>query len=340
MNLKILLIGALSLAFLPIVAIRAQGSYTLSQVTPQLGEGNWDFLSFDVSNQRFLVPRVGGVEAYNVSGRTPTLFGTIPAAPGILVNAVVPVEQFGFGFTSNGDDGSTTVFDLKTLQFHTTIKLGVQTDAAVFDPVTGDAVFFSPTSEAALVFDFRQLKVVGTIPLGDAAETATVGGNGLVYVNLPDLDKVAVLNVRTLRVVSEASVDLSCQGPMSMANNPSAHLLFIGCSNGVFDEMTEGGQNVATAPIGPVPDQLAFDPTINTVFAGSVNGAISVVRLNTTVGLQVSSVKSQVGARTIAVNPETHIAYSITADFGPPGPDGHPVPFPGTLRLLTFRPPT
>ena len=337
---RLLTAGVVGLAGVTAAHVQAATpTYTLSLVTPVNGEGDWDFLKFDSINHHLLVGRAGGVDVFSVPNGVPTLVGSVPAGPGIFVTEPVPVEQFGFGFTSNGLDASTTIFDLKTLQSHT-VKLPVATDGAVFDPVTGQAVFFSQTANAAFVFDFYTSKVVATIPLGDAPESGTVGLNGLVYVNLPGLNKVAVLDLEKARIETEYAVASSCSGPMGMANNPKAHLLFIGCTNGTFMEMTEKGQIVGTAPIGPVPDQLTYDPSTNTVFAGSVLATSFAIQLGSNGSVQVSPIASQIGARTITVDPSTNIAYSFTADFGPaaPGPDGHPTPFPGTLRVLTYTP--
>ncbi len=317
---------------------RAQTGYTLTQVTPVPGEGDFDFLGFDQARQRLFVTRVGGVDVYDASTDTPALVGSVPTSAGILTNDAIAVDDRGFGFTSGGS-GTTTIFDLSTLKVIATPKLGTGTDAAVYDPSTGDAVFLSPDNDTAVVFDFVSRKVVGTIPLGVAPESGAAGGNGLVYVNLPDAGEVATIDVRSRRIVSEAAVDPSCASNMGMAIDTADKLLFLGCANGVLDITNLAGTTLATAPVGRVPDQVAFDPVTKTVFAGSVGSVLSVVTLNpATGGPLVTSVASQVGARTIAVDATTGRAFNITEDFGAVGPNGMPTPFPGTLRLLTYDP--
>ena len=88
-----------------------------------------------------------------------------------------------------------------------------------------------------------------------------------------------------------------------------------------------------------MPDQVAFDPLNRTVFAGSVGSVLSVITLNpATGGPLVTSVASQVGARTIAVNETTGRAFNVTEGVGPAGPSGLPTPYPGTVTLLTYAP--
>jgi hypothetical protein len=302
------------------------------------GEGDFDFLGFDQQRQRLFVTRVGGVDVYNASTDTPKLVGSVPTSAGILANYAIAVDDRGFGFTSS-EAGTTTIFDLKTLKVIATSKLGIGTDAAVYDPSTGDGVFLSPDNNTATVFDFVSRKVVGTIPLDFAPESGAAAGNGLIYVNLPDAGKVATIDVRSRRIVSEAPVDPSCASNLGMAIDTTDKLLFLGCANGVLDITNFAGTTLATAPIGRVPDQVAFDPLSMTVFAGSVGSVLSVITLNpSTGGPLVTSVASQIGARTIAVNETTGRAFNVTEGFGPAGPSGLPTPFPGTVRLLTYAP--
>ncbi len=314
---------------------KAQAGYTLSQVTPVPGEGDFDFLGFDQQRQRLLVTRVGGVDVYDASKDTPVLVGSVPTSAGILTNDAIAVDGRGFGFTSSGA-GTTTIFDLSTLKAIATPKLGIGTDAAVYDPSTGDGVFSSITGQSALVFGFVSRKLVGTIPLGFAPESGAAGGNGLIYVNLPDAGKVATIDVRSRRIASEAAVDPSGASNMGLAIDTADKLLFLGCANGVLDITNLAGKTLATAPVGRVPDRVAFDPVTKTVFAGSVG---SVITLNpVTGGPLVTSVDSQPGACTIAVNDTTGRAFNVTKGFGPPGPSGLPTPFPGTVALLTHAP--
>ena len=311
---------------------RAQTGYTLAHVTPVPGEGDFDFLGFDQQRQRLLVTRVGGIDVYDASTDTPVLVGSVPTSAGILANQAIAVDDRGFGFTSSGS-GTTTIFDLSTLKVIAMPKLGVGTDAAVYDPSTGDGVFLSVGNDTAVVFDFVSRKVVGTIPLGFAPESGAAGGNGLIYVNLPDARKVATIDVRTRRIVSEAVIDPSCASNMGIAIDTADKLLFLGCANGVLDVTNLAGKTLATAPIGTVPDQVAFNPVTKAVFAGSVGGVLSVVTLNpATGGPLVTSVTSQPGARTIAIDTVTGRAFNITEDFEAKGP------IPGTLRLLTYDP--
>jgi hypothetical protein len=51
------------------------------------------------------------------------------------------------------------------------------------------------------------------------------------------------------------------------------------------------------------------------------------------------TLKTQRGARTIALDPKTHRIYLPTADFGPAtAPNGRPSIVPNTMRLLVYGP--
>ena len=315
-------------------------TYHLTHTLAVPGEGSWDYLTFDRSHDRLFVSRVGGFDVF--SARKPALVqvGAIPGGPGILANRAVLVEAGDFGFTSNGEAASTTLFRLSDLSVRGVVPLGEETDAAVYDGRTGEAVFFSGTGKEALIFDLRSRKVVDRIPLGSAPEFAVDDGAGSIYVNIPATGKVDRIDVRTRRIVGQFTVAPSCQTNAAIDLDRADHLLFVGCFNGELDVIDDRtGRTVSTFPTGPAVDAVQYDPAIGAAFAASVDGRITSVEVESSASqalLQV--IATPPGVHTLAVDPRTHRVFTDAADLGPAQPDGIPLFIPGTFRVLTYAP--
>src|SRR5437016_14023383 len=109
---------------------------------------------------------------------------------------------------------------------------------------------------------------------------------------------------------------------------------------------TETGKVITTVPIGAGVDGCAFDETAQLAFASCGEGITTIAKEEEPEKLSVvQTLKTERGARTIALDPKTHRIYLPTAQFQPPpspSPGASPMPptvVPTTLRLLVFGPP-
>src|ERR1700675_4654301 len=73
------------------------------------GEGGWDYLTVDSAARRLYVSRSTRVMVFDADSGS--AIGEIPDTPG--VHGIAIADDLGRGFTSNGRDGSVTIFDLK-----------------------------------------------------------------------------------------------------------------------------------------------------------------------------------------------------------------------------------
>jgi hypothetical protein len=91
---------------------------------------------------------------------------------------------------------------------------------------------------------------------------------------------------------------------------------------------------LATLPIGDGVDATAFDDSTGLAFASCGEGVLTVVHEDSPDKFSVAeNVKTQKGARTMAVDTKTHKVYTVTAQFGaPPAPtSAQPHPRPSIL---------
>ena len=109
---------------------------------------------------------------------------------------------------------------------------------------------------------------------------------------------------------------------------------------------TETGKVITNVPIGAGVDGGAFDDATQFVFASCGEGVTTIAKEETPKKLSVvQTLKTERGARTMAIDPKTHRIYLPTAQFQPPPSPSpgqtpeRPTIVPNTLKLLVYGPP-
>ncbi len=155
------------------------------------GEGGWDYISYDASSNRLFVGH--GKEITVVDASTGQKTGSIPAN-GAHGAALVPEKNLGF--STNGQAGTVTVFDLKTLLPKEQIKAGDNPDAIIYDEYSKKVVVMNGRSKELMVIDPDSLKVVATVPLGGKLEAAASDPTH-IYVNVEDTSELVSVDSKT-----------------------------------------------------------------------------------------------------------------------------------------------
>ena len=296
------------------VTVNAQSHYKIVNKFHIEGNGGWDYISVDETNSRIYVSHATVAQAIDI--KTGKLIGTIPDTKGIHGIAFAPA--LNKGFTSNGRDSSVTVFNLKTLAVITKIKVtGKNPDAILFDPFSQKVFTFNGGSSNATVIDAKDNKVVATITLDGKPEFPATDGKGTIFVNIEDKSKISVIDAKTLKVTKSWSIAPG-EEPSGLALNSQSHRLFSVCSNKLMVITdAETGKVVTTLPIGDRCDGVAFDPEYRRAYSSNGEGTITVVQEENANRFKVlETINTQKGARTIAVDKETHHLYLPTAEFG------------------------
>jgi YVTN family beta-propeller protein len=305
-------------------------------------EGGWDYLIVDTAGHRVFMSR--GTHTLVVDARTDSVVGDIMDTPG--VHGIAFAYDLGRGYTSNGRDSSITVFDLKTLAPVTRIHTsGVNPDAIVYDDFSHRVFAFNGRSADATAVDAATNTVAGTIPLGGKPEFAAVDAKGSLWVNIEDKSEIVRLDTKTLAVKNRWPL-APCEEPSGLAIDRASRRLFTVCSNRMMAILdADAGTVVTTVPTGDGTDAAGFDPATKLAFASNGEGTLTVVHEDTPNSAHVvQTVTTQRGARTMALDPQTHTVYEVTADFGPPPaptadrPRPRPTMLPDSFTLLVIAP--
>ena len=304
------------------------------------GEGGWDYLTLDAEARRLYVSRSTRVDIVDPdSGK---VVASIPDTPG--VHGVALAQELGKGYTSNGRDGTVTVFDMKTLHQLERVNAGKNPDAILYEPATRRVFAFNGGSSDVTVIDAKTGMVIRTLPVGGKPEFAVADGQGRVYVNIEDKSEVLVIDARRLSI--DARWPLApCESPTGISMDVRHRRLFVGCSNKLMAIVdADRGRLIATLPVGAGCDATAFDPQANLAFSSNGDGTLTVVREDGPGHFVVEdNVETRLGARTMALDSAKQRIYLVTAAYGPrPAPTAdQPRPrapmLPDSFTLLIFQ---
>jgi DNA-binding beta-propeller fold protein YncE len=310
----------------------AKGQYRLTKTLPIGGEGRWDYVIVNPAARQLLVPRSTHVQVINLdSGK---VMGDLKDTPGVHGVALAP--DLGRGFTSNGQAGTVTVFDLRTLQVIGIVKAGKNPDAIIYDPFSRKVFAFNGRSNDATVINAASPDApTARIELDGKPEFAGTDGRGHVYVNIEDKSEVAKIDVASLKVVNTWKIE-GGEEPSGLAVDAANHRVYSGCHNKVMAVLdTETGKTLGTIPIGSGVDACAFDPGAGTAFASCGDGTMTIAKETAPGKFDVIQVvQTRRGARTMALDSNTHKAYLPTADFEPGAGGGRPAMKPGSFQIL------
>jgi len=327
-NIATHLATLLVLAAIPCVA---QSNWGVVKTFPIGGAGSWDYLTVDAPSHRLFVPRTTHTQI--IDEDTGKVLGDVPGQKGAHGVAVVAKLNRGF-ITDGGGTGAIMVFDLKTYAVLGSIPTVPDTDGIIYDAKQDRVLAVSGDGGTLMTFppDIDPVNgKVTSIDLGGKPEFLAADGDGKVFVNLEDKDLVAVVDLKSGKVINRWPVAPGGQ-PVGMALDPATHSLVIGCRKPqmmVFMS-TETGKVSSSLPIGPGVDATKVDGAL--AFASSSDGTLAVATLKD--GKLLQTVKTPLSARTMGVDPQTHRVYLPTAEMEPAAAGARPRPKPDSFMIV------
>jgi DNA-binding beta-propeller fold protein YncE len=284
------------------------------------GEGGTDYVAVEATTGRVFVSR--GTHMMVVEGATGKVLGDIPNTPGVHGAGIATTA--GHGFTTNGGDGTVTMFDLKTLSVIKQVSVGDGLDGIMYDQ-PDDKIILTRHSHPVgtmTALDPKTGDIVATVELEDTApEGAAADGKGHLFVNNEGKSTIQVIDVKTWKVT--ASWPLApCEGPTGIAYDKPSNRIFSGCSKTSVVLDADSGKIVASISNGTRVDALGWDPAKKLIFIpNGGEGNVTVVHQDSPDHYTVTAtVATFAGAKTITVDPNTHNAYLFQPERGPAPP--------------------
>jgi len=315
-----LLSSALCLAMAaaaPAIAASNNLPYTVAKHYPLGGAGGWDYLSFDAATHHLFIARDDRVMVVDTdSGKLAAEIPGMQHAHGV---ALLPAKFQAF--VSNGHGDNVTVVDTQRLKVTGHIAIsGKDPDAIVFDDASGHLLTMNGHSNNISVIDVEAGKELATIAVPGRPEFAVADGKGQLFLNLEDKNQLAQVDLTAKKVLNVWSLG-PCDGPTGLAFDAAHQRLFSVCANGwMIVTDAKDGHQVAKLPISQDPDAVVFDAQRRVVLSSGGQGALSVVAQDDADHYRViGSLPTQKGARTLALDPQSHAVYLVAANAGGKG---------------------
>ena len=317
----------------------AQTGYKISNKIHLDGEGSWDYLTVDEASHRLFVSHSKVVQILDL--KEGKLIGTIPDTKG--VHGIAIAQELNKGYTSNGKDSSVTVFNLSDFNKIGKIKVtGDKPDAILYDAFSHKIFVFNGKSNNATVLDANTDKVIETIVLEGKPEYAVTNKKGKVYVNIENKNTVVVINTTSLKVEQSWSISPG-EEPTGLAIDLKNNRLFSVCGNKqMIVTNAASGKVIASVSIGEHCDGVVFDADTKTIYTSNGEGTVTVIKEeNENVFKVMDTIKTQNGAKTIALDPKSHKLYLPCAEYEnttePVSKDAKPVVKANTFSVLVIE---
>jgi len=319
--------------------------YKLLNTAQTMGTGGIDYVYADSDGRRLYVPRGDQVLVFDLDTLKPA--GAIPKARARGV-AVDPKSHHGFCSSS-----PVVMWDTRTLETIKTIDVQGRPDGILFEPATERVYVFSHSQPNATVIDSKEGGIIGTIDLGGAPEQAASDGQGRLYVAIEDKDKVAVVDLKTLKVTAQYDLGGKGSGPAGLGLDAKNQILFAFCHDPATAVIlsAKDGSILATLPIGKGTDGGGFNPNTMEAFSSQGDGTLTIIKETSPTSFEVEqTVQTKSRAKTCTLDTKNDRILLITTEPAPgasgaappaaAGPDqrgrgrGGPRGGPGLLDIL------
>jgi DNA-binding beta-propeller fold protein YncE len=326
--------------FLPTTLAHAQSGpgYRLAKRVFIGGNGFWDYFAVEPDTGHIFIPRGKHVIILDSDGNK------LAEVPGFReAHAITFAPELKTAYISDGDQATVLNTETNQIVRHVDLK-GNGPDAILFDPATQRVFAFG--EKGASVFDGRTGDKLGIIPLGGKPEFGQSDGSGFVYVNIQDKNEIARLDAKQMKVLNKWPI-APCQRPSGLAIDVEHQRLFASCggNNTMVVVRYTDGKVLGSTPIAKGTDASAYDPGPQLAFAScGEEGIISIVHEDLPGVYQVAQqLKTEPGARTMALDRRSHNIYTVAAKMGPPpaptasNPHPYPTIVPNTFVMLIYK---
>jgi YVTN family beta-propeller protein len=304
------------------------------------GREYFDYVTVDSKARRVYASH--GTEVKVADADSGAIVGTISGLK--QCHGIAVVGELGKGFISDGGAAKTVIFDLASLKVTGEVKGEEDADSIIYDPASKHVFVFNGDAKSATVIDPANGTVVKSVPLGGGPEFAAADGKGMVYNNIEDKNEVVAIDSSTLTIKSRWPV-APAGTPTALAMDREHRRLFVAGRNPqklvILD--ADSGKVIQSFPISGGADANVYEPETGLIFVSTREGNVHIFHEDTPDKFsEVETVKTEYGAKTMALDSKTHNIYLTTADFGPPPaptaerPHPNPAPIPGTFHLLIY----
>jgi DNA-binding beta-propeller fold protein YncE len=294
--------------------------YKVLDTVQLMGNGGIDYVYADNDARRVYVPRGGNTFVFDLDSHK--YIGTVTNIGG---HGVAIDTATHHGFSSAGKIG---MFDTETMQKTKDIDVQGRPDGILLEPLTDRVYVFSHQSPSITVIDPRDGSVVGSVEVGGAMEQAQSDGQGKLYVDVEDEKKIAMVDVKTLRVITKYDLGDKAGEPGGLGLDVKNHILFAMCANPDVCVVlnADDGKVLTTLPLDGGTDGGGFNPATMEAWSSQRNGTLTIIKENSPTSFVVEqTVTTKQGCKTSSLDTKNNRIVLICTERLPqaatPAPD-------------------
>jgi hypothetical protein len=295
--------------------------YKVLDTTQLMGSGGIDYVYADSDGRRAYVPRGGNTFVFDLDSHK--YIGAITNLGG---HGVAIDTRTHHGFASGAKVG---MFDTETMQKLKDIDVQGRPDGILFEPFTGKVLIFSHQSPNVSLIDPQDGSVTGTLDLDGSPEQAQSDGQGHLYVDLEDKDKIAVVDLKAMKVTANYDLQGKGGGPGGLGFDVKNHVLFAMCHEPATCVVlnADNGNILATLPLGNGTDGGGFNPNTMEAFSSQRDGTLTIIKESSPTSFAVEqTVQTKPGCKTCSLDSKNNNIITICTERMP----GAPTPPPST----------
>ncbi len=310
-----ILLSILSLAGIGLLAgnvfAQTDTPYKVLDTTQVMGSGGTDYVYADNDGRRVYVPRGNNTFVFDLD--THKYIGTITNIGG---HGVAIDTASHHGISSSRPLG---MFDTQTMEKIKSIDVQGNPDGILREPFTGKVLILSHGTPSITLVDPKDGTVTGTIEVGGALEQAQSDGQGKLYVDIEDQNQIAVVDMKTMKVITRYPLGDKGNGPAGLGFDVKNHILFAMCHSGNCVILNaDDGKILATLPINTGTDGGGFNPKTMEAFSSQGNGTLSVIKEKSpTEFVAEQTVTTKQGARTSSLDTKNNVIVVIATERAP-----------------------
>ena len=309
----------------PTSAPSSSGGKTLRQVAtidlPGPPGKRFDYLTVDSDDHWLLSAHLAAGLLYVIDMKTNKLVATVKDVPG--VEGVEYVGEKRKVYTSDWQENKVGVVDLNKMEVVKRIPVDAKPDGSVYAAAFGKLYVSNERGKTVSAISVERDEVVGTLKFdSETGMPQFDGSDRLLWVNLQDLNQIAVIDPANDKVLGKYPVG-DCKGNHGMAMDSAHRRAFLACEGNdqltVFD--IDAYKPVASVKLPKGVDVVKYDPGLGRIYAACSSGAIAVIQQDDADHYRkLEDFKVQPRVHSLAVDPRTHRVYAPEQEE-----DGKPV---------------
>jgi hypothetical protein len=306
-----------------VLAQDSASPYKVLDTTQLMGNGGIDYVYADNDGRRVYVPRGGNTFVFDLDSHK--YIGTVTNIGG---HGVAIDTATHHGFSSSNPPG---MFDTETMQKIKSIEVQGRPDGILLEPFTDRVYIFSHEAPSITVIDPKDGSVVGTVDVGGAMEQAQSDGQGKLYVDVEDEKKIAVVDVKTLKVITKYDLGDGAGEPGGLGLDVKNHILFAMCArpNVCVVVNADDGKVLTTLPLGNGTDGGGFNPNTMEAWSSQRDGTLIIIKESSRTSFAVEqTVQTKAGCKTSSLDTKNNRIVLICTERMPQAASATPTPAP------------